>query len=85
MTWSAKTHCKICEFVCAGDDDMCPNRDNVCKFCCCLCEEGDDKVECEWGGDRNSVEQTENARIGNPQPERIVTYYPDGTVTETGA
>jgi len=39
----------------AGEDDMCPKRDNVCVYCCLKClPDG----ECRFTGDRQSREYT---------------------------
>ena len=55
--WSEKTHCKVCGVVYAGMDDMCPNRDNVCKYCCLKC--GD--TDCDFSGSRDSIKDTINS------------------------
>ena len=51
------THCIVCSTLLAGDDDMCPNRNNVCKYCCLKC---DFDGGCAYAGDRDSLEETEN-------------------------
>lgn len=59
MEYSERTECKVCGSTRAGMDDMCPNRDNVCKYCCVPCIEWGN---CLWGtgeGEtRDSLEHT---------------------------
>lgn len=62
MGWSEETTCRVCGATLAGMDDMCPNRDRVCKYCCLPCIESQ---KCVWGTSpgegRDSLEHTLNA------------------------
>ena len=55
MGWSEETYCKVCNSFKAGTDDMCPNRDNVCLYCCNKC---DLYGGCTFEGPRDSIEET---------------------------
>lgn len=58
------THCEVCNTICAGEDDMCPNRDNVCVYCCLKCwPDG----TCKFTGDRQSREYTLDRYKGYPE------------------
>lgn len=59
-----ETYCDVCEKSMAGEDDMCPNRDNVCVYCCLMCwPDG----KCNFTGDRSSREYTLDHNKGYPE------------------
>lgn len=51
--------CRVCGWLMPANR-MCPNRKDICIYCCDRCQR-DDGTLCEWMGDRYSLEQTTNS------------------------
>lgn len=76
MVWCKETYCKVCKVYQADMDDMCPKRDNVCKYCCMRCTlwEG-----CSFVGKRDSLKHTTNSQKDIPLTKAEIKKLPGET------
>jgi hypothetical protein len=62
---------------------MCPQRDNVCEWCCLRCTDVDRPHPCPWRGARASLKATVNCLLENEEIEAaIVALGPDAKANE---